>query len=110
MPVHAHGVPSRDDFSRERGIAQHLLADHEEGRASAGAGERLQHGGCPHGVRTVVERQRNGSRYRDTRRDRSAPATDGTIGASDGNDQSPRPPTAATPRGRLIAWCTREQR
>ena len=28
---------------------------------------------------------------------RSAPATDGTIGASDGNDQSPRPPTAPRP-------------
>ncbi len=79
-------VPGVDDLARERGIAQHLLADEEERRAHPLAREDLEHRWRSLRVWAVVERERVAASTRRCgppspsggRRPRHAPASPGS--------------------------------
>ncbi len=66
VSVDRHGVTRGDDLGCERRMRTDLLADEEERRVRAGAGEDLEYRGRALRMRAVVERQR------DTRRVRAA--------------------------------------
>ena len=58
LTVNPNGMPGREDLAHERGVALHLLADHEERRPRAGARQHLEHRRGAAGVRAVVEGER----------------------------------------------------